>query len=272
MTRGCFMAGTIKTGIVGLAMLGGLSVPALAADLYAPAAPVEAAAPTHKLALSANVALTTDYVFRGISQTAENPAIQGGFDASYNIFYLGVWASNIDFGGGPFGQDIANLEIDYYGGIKPVWGKWTFDIGGIYYSYPGSCQTKCGLAELDYFELKTGVSRTFFDKLAVYLNNYWSPNNTLETGNNDVLEFGAGWSFEKWWIFSPTLSGVVGHQWGELSEGGFDYTYWNVGLSLGFAEKFTADIRYWDADASFCQVSGLFSCEERVVGTIKAVF
>jgi uncharacterized protein (TIGR02001 family) len=269
------MAGTIKNGIVGLALLTGFSAPAFAADIYTPAAaaaPVEAAAPTHKLGLSANVALTTDYIFRGISQTAENPAIQGGFDLTYNIFYAGVWSSNLDFGGGPFGQDIASIEIDYYAGIRPTWGKWTFDVGGYAYTYPGSCESKCGLGELDYFELKTGVSRTFFDKLSLSLANWWSPDNSGGIGQNDVLEFGAGWAFNKWWIFTPTVSGLVGHQWAEQSEGGVDYTYWNAGLSLGFAEKFTADIRYWDTDNSTCQNTGVFSCDERVVGTLKAVF
>jgi uncharacterized protein (TIGR02001 family) len=263
------MASTIKTGAIGLALLG-LAGPALAADLGTTA--ITEAAPTHKLSLSANVALTTDYVFRGISQTSENPAIQGGFDASYNIFYAGVWASNLDFGGGPFGQDVADIEIDYYAGIKPKWGKFTFDIGGIYYSYPGACESVCGTGELDYFELKTGVSTTLFnDKLAVYLNNYWSPENTGEIGDNDVLEFGAAWSFNKWGMFTPTLSGLVGNQWGDEGDGGFDYTYWNVGLTLGFAEKFSVDVRYWDTDISGCG-SGVFACDERVVGTLKAVF
>ena len=49
---------------------------------------------------SANVALSTDYRFRGISQTTEDPALSGGFDYSYTPFgfYAGVWASNLDFG------------------------------------------------------------------------------------------------------------------------------------------------------------------------------
>lgn len=267
MARGSFIAGTVRRSIVGVALLGGLAVPAYAADLYAPA-PVEAAAPTHKLELSASVALTTDYVFRGISQTAENPALQGSFDLSYNIFYAGVWGSNIDFGGGPYGQDIANIELDWYAGIKPTWGKFEFDIGGIYYTYPGAYDPG---GQFDYFELKTGISRTF-DKFTIGVTNYWSPENFGETGNNDVIEVGASYSFNKVWIFDPSISGLYGHQWGEKSAGGVDYDYWNVGLSLGFAEKFTLDVRYWDSNLSGCQQSGLFSCDERAVGTLSASF
>lgn len=54
------------------------------------------------LSVGANVAIATDYVFRGVSETRENPAIQGGFDASYAFgpidVFAGVWASNVDFG------------------------------------------------------------------------------------------------------------------------------------------------------------------------------
>ena len=56
--------------------------------------------------VSGNIALTSDYFFRGIDQ-AGGPAISGGFDASFeNGAYLGTWASSVDFGGG--------VELDYY--------------------------------------------------------------------------------------------------------------------------------------------------------------
>jgi uncharacterized protein (TIGR02001 family) len=270
MARGSFVAGIAGSSIFAVAGLGGLAVPAFAADLYQ-RAPVAAAAPTHDLKLSASAAFTTDYVFRGISQTAENPAVQASIDATYNIFYLGLWGSNLDFGGGPFGQDIANLELDLYGGIRPTWGKWNFDLGGIYYMYPGAFDPG---GDFNYFEFKAGVSRTFFEKLTLSLTSYYSPENFGQTGNNEVLEFGAAYVFNKWWIFTPTISGTYGHQWGEESEGGVDYNYWNAGLTLGFHEKpaFSLDVRYWDSDLSGCQHSGVFSCDERVVGTVKAVF
>ena len=60
--------------------------------------------------LSANVALATEYVFRGYSQTAEGPAIQGGFDVSCGIFYAGLWASNLDWGGDSLGAHLATAH------------------------------------------------------------------------------------------------------------------------------------------------------------------
>ena len=59
----------------------------------------DAPKPEERCKHSANVALTTEYVFRGFSQTAEGPAIQGGYDLTCGIFYAGVWASNLDWGG-----------------------------------------------------------------------------------------------------------------------------------------------------------------------------
>jgi uncharacterized protein (TIGR02001 family) len=261
-------AGTLKLCILGAAMMGALALPAQADD---------------KLDLSANVALTTDYIFRGFSQTAENPAIQGGFDATWKFLYVGVWASNVDFGalpsvasGNP--KDVASIEIDWYGGIRPTWQGFTFDVGVIYYTYPGACDSKCVVgaapgSDLDYVELKTGISYTFAEKLTVGVVNYWTDDNTGGIGENDVLELGAGYAFgsKLFNFFSPSVSGLVGWQWGDESKGGFDYTYWNIGLTLGFLEKFSADVRYWDTDISGC-TGGVLSCDERVVGTLKAAF
>lgn len=82
-------------------------------------------------AIAGNVALKTDYIYRGISQTSGGPAIQGGFDyAAESGFYVGTWASSITF------DD--SIEIDYYGGIR---GSFTdeigYDFGALYYDYPG---------------------------------------------------------------------------------------------------------------------------------------
>ncbi len=82
--------------------------------------------------LTANVALTTNYIYRGVSQTDDGPAIQGGFDYTHGIFYAGTWASSVDFG------DDTTMEIDFYGGLAPEWNTVTFDIGVLYYAYPDS--------------------------------------------------------------------------------------------------------------------------------------
>ncbi len=264
----------LGSAVAGAAML--MAAPVFADGYYGGGSAKEmAAAPAaaSDWTFSANVALTTDYVFRGISQTDENAAIQGGFDVAYKKLYAGVWASNLDFGGDGLGNDIANIEIDVYGGIKPTYGKFTFDFGVIGYLYPNAND---GGAELDYVEFKAGVSTTVFEKIAVGGVMFFSPDNTGEIGENFVFEGTAGYTFSKVWMFTPTLSGLIGFQEGEESEGGFDYTYWNVGMNFAFGEKpvFSFDIRYWDTDLSdTTSCSGpIFQCDERVVGTVKAVF
>ena len=59
-----------------------------------------------------NVGVVSDYIFRGVSQTGEDPAIQGGVDLTSGSFYAGAWASNVDFG------DKTDAEIDVYGGYR----------------------------------------------------------------------------------------------------------------------------------------------------------
>ena len=248
-------AGTLKLGILSAALIGGLALSAQA----------------NELTLGASATLTTDYVFRGVSQTTQNPAVQASLDASYGIFYLGAWGSNVDFGGGPFGQDIANIEIDYYVGITPEWHGISFDIGGIYYTYPGAFDPG---GEFDYFELKTGGSYTFGDAFTAGITNYWSPEFFGQTGDADALEVSGEYAFngKLFSIFTPSVSGLIGWQWTQ----GTDYTYWNAGLTLGFMENWAADIRYWDTDFSSVGCAGYSgfrnNCDARVVGTITASF
>ncbi|MFB3115989.1 MAG: TorF family putative porin, partial [Gammaproteobacteria bacterium] len=94
---------------------------ALMASAIIVSAPMVQADSPHEF--SANVALSTDYLFRGISQTDGNPAISGGFDYSYSPvgIYAGIWASNVDFSGCCGDDD--NIEIDYYGGIGGDFGN-----------------------------------------------------------------------------------------------------------------------------------------------------
>jgi hypothetical protein len=89
-----------------------------------------------------------------------------------------------------------------------------------------------------------------------------------------VLEFSYEWTLNKVWYFTPKLSGIVGHQWGEQSQGGIDYSYWNVGLTLGFNEKppLELDIRYWDTIDITCPPSGANACNSLVAASLKATF
>ncbi|MGH6999468.1 MAG: TorF family putative porin, partial [Phenylobacterium sp.] len=85
---------------------------------------------TSPIDLSFNVGAATDYVWRGVSQTDENPQISGGVDATVGgLVYAGGWLSNVDFG------NDTDFELDLYAGVKPQLGPVTLDLGVIYYGY-----------------------------------------------------------------------------------------------------------------------------------------
>ena len=82
---------------------------------------------------SANIGVTSDYIWRGVTQTDEGAAVQAGLDyEADNGLYVGTWASNVDF------PDVYNgAEVDVYAGYKKdLKGELNFDVGAIRYMYP----------------------------------------------------------------------------------------------------------------------------------------
>lgn len=236
-----------------------------------------ASADENKFSWSVTGAGTSDYVFRGISQTAQDPAFQASIDASYGIFYAGIWGSNIDLGPNGPGVSFGSAEIDLYAGIKPVVGPVTFDLGVLYYYYPGSSDP--GGFESDYVELKVGASMTPFENAAISGTYYYTPDNFGEVGHGHTFEGTLAYTFPAVGIFTPTVSGTVGHVIGDDGDAQFlgfgdsaddNYTYWNAGLALA-VEKFTFDFRYHDTDIggdAFCNGAYL-QCDSRFVATVK---
>lgn len=108
----------VATGFIGAMMLPGF---ALAQD----SAPV--------LPITGNLTFTSDYVFRGISQSDEHFAVQGGFDYAHEAtgLYIGTWASNVDF------NSDTSVELDVYAGWAKSYGDFGIDAGYIHYNYPG---------------------------------------------------------------------------------------------------------------------------------------
>ena len=88
--------------------------------------------------VSANVALTSNYVWRGMTQTANSPAVQGGVDLGYKGAYIGVWGSAIDFGNGTSTGSTASSEFDIYVGYAGEVEKFSYDVGLVQFMYPGA--------------------------------------------------------------------------------------------------------------------------------------
>ena len=89
------------------------------------------AAPAIGAEIEGNVTLTSDYSFRGWSQTMRDPAIQGGFDVAFDSgFYVGTWASTVNFGE-------TSMEWDlYFGWATDLSEDVSLDVSFIYFDYP----------------------------------------------------------------------------------------------------------------------------------------
>ncbi len=87
---------------------------------------------TDDLEISANVALTSNYVWRGMTQSHNSPAIQGGFDLDYKGAYVGIWGSNVEFGDS---YPNASLEADLYAGYANEIAGFSYDVGYVQYTY-----------------------------------------------------------------------------------------------------------------------------------------
>ena len=169
--------------------------------------------PAGDLDVTMNAGLTTDYIFRGVSQTQGNGAIQGGLDIAHDSgLYVGTWASNVDFGGK------ASVEFDYYLGFGgDITEDVSYDLGWIKYDYPGE-------AALNFSEYYGSVSAYGFTLGANYSNDFAGSNSTLYSyiGYEYTLPMDIGLALQYGdYDFKDAL--VVG---GEDS-----YNDWSVGLS-----------------------------------------
>lgn len=195
-----------------------------------------------------NIGATSDYIFRGVSQSLEDPALQGGVDATFGSVYAGAWASNVDFG------DDTSAEIDLYGGLRGEAGGYAFDVGVVGYFY----LDQPSAADYDYVELKLGVSRAIGPAtLGAVV--YYSPDFFGADEEAVYAEANAAFAIADKW----TLSGAVGHQSVDVNA---DYTTWNAGVGFALTDHVGLDVRYYDTDLK------LPIAEERVVAGIKFTF
>ncbi|MEY4556577.1 MAG: hypothetical protein RL093_1696 [Pseudomonadota bacterium] len=195
-----------------------------------------------------NLGVTSDYVFRGYSQTTEDPAIFGGVDVTAGSFYAGAWASNVDFG------DDTDAEVDLYGGYRTEVSGFAIDVGVVGYLYVSA---PAG-ADYDYAELKAAASRAI-GPVTLGAAVYWSPDFFGADEEATYVEANAAFSpADKW-----TVSGAVGHQALDVNA---DYATWNAGVAYAFSDNVAIDLRYHDTD-----VTGPLS-DDRVVAALKFLF
>jgi uncharacterized protein (TIGR02001 family) len=234
----------MKTQLIALAVAGALASPLMAVAADEPASP-----------LSFNVGVTSDYLFRGVSQTHGKPAIQGGIDYAHpSGLYVGAWGSSISWVKDWLGK--GSTEIDLYGGYKgTLAGDLGFDVGFIAYNYPGKGDAKTWLANPNTQEVYLGLSwKWLAAKYSYATSSYFigwmgGTNYDQKTRGSDYLELNANYDLGNGW----TLIGHVGKQ----KVKGFpdtaavrtaDYTDWKLGVSkdVGFG---VVTLAYSDTNA-----------------------
>lgn len=202
--------------------------------------------------LSGNITLTSDYVFRGVSQTQNGPAIQGGFDYAHaSGLYAGTWASNVAWVKEGGFKDDSSMEIDLYGGYKGSMGDVGYDVGVIGYFYPGD--KVAGMANTNTTEVYLGASWKFLSAKYSHVvsKNFigWvNPVNGDESKNSSYIELNANYDLGGGW-------GVLGHvgyqkvkDFFDAAGNDADYTDWKLGVSkdIGFG---VVSLAYTDTNA-----------------------
>lgn len=268
----------LAMSVVAAGLLGATS--ALAADMPVKAPPP----PPSPWDLAFGGGLVSDYIFRGITQSNHKPSVTAYFEPRYNInkdlqLYANISGESISF------PNRAAAEIDIYGGIRPTFGPFAFDIGAWYYWYPGGqcfnsiflCDALGGdhfvatslpngnviKADLSFWEVFGKVTYTVNDQFSLGAAVWYSPS-VLNSGADGTFVSGTA----KYTFPSTTplpfglglyISADVGHWFLGTSDAfyavqGFpngipykSYTTWDLGFGLT-KSVFTLDFRYYDTN------------------------
>lgn len=248
------------TSIRGLAAATFLSTAVLATPAFAQD---EADAPGD-LEISGNVALVTDYRFRGVSLSGGDMAVQGGLDvASSNGFYVGTWASSID-GGDAYGE----VELDIYAGWSgDVAEGVSVDVGLLYYIYP----TEDIDANVNYWEPYASISTSFGPADVTFGVAYAWDQASLGDSDNLYLYTDLGTSIPGTPV---SLSAHLGYTDGVLAppllagdtdDSGLD---WSVGASATVLGGFEVGVAYVGVEGP--SIDGF--TDDTVVGTLSYSF
>ncbi len=270
-------------------LLSMITATALSGSAYSADLPNKKAAVAPVVAVSADgfdlafgAKLMTDYINRGITQSDRKMSGTVYFEPRYNIgdtqLYLGVQPWTVQLPSKP------TAEVDLYGGVRQTFGKFTVDVGGIYYLYPdnqrqywtsgaatvlnpvgftaatcagpGFCATTA--RDPSFLELYIKPSFNVTDSLNVGANVFWSPNWNNYKFTSTYISATAKYTFGETGF---SVSGELGRQFlGSLKAGTIfnagpaqfkypDYTTWNLGVSYAW-KNLTADLRYHGSDLS----------------------
>lgn len=236
----------MKKSLLMVALLGmGGALPGVAA--------AEDAAPESPHSFSGNVGLYSQYVWRGMTQTDEELALQGGADYAHSSgFYAGAWASNVSW---TTDTDLyksgGTLELDLYAGFGGEFGETGigYDVGVLQYLYPGSQAS--GKVEADATEVYAGLSYGWFSGKYSYTvsDEAWGFDDAEGTqyieAAADIPLGESGFTLNLHvgtFLFDGETDGADNDD--------YDYTDWKVGVTKSWDNGIDVGAYYTDNDAS----------------------
>jgi uncharacterized protein (TIGR02001 family) len=206
------------------------------------AQPVSPPRPGSRFDVAFGVGATTDYLARGVSQSSDEPAVQGFTEADYDRFYLGIWASNASRAN----QD--DVELDVAAGWRPSAADFSFDFGYVQYIYVNNVMGP------SFGEFYAGVTREIVKNLTVGTKVSFAPDYagsgttaTYVEGQADLkLPHGFG------------ISGAVGYQFFDSSYAA-NYLNGNIGIYWNVTPQVRLDLRASTTDLSRANCARIMS-------------
>lgn len=239
----------------------------------APAMAQDETAPAPAITINGSATVVSDYKFRGISQTDGNFAVQGGITISHaSGFYIGTWGSSIDDYVTAHGS--AHQELDLIAGFKKTFGGATFDVGAVYYVYPGT-RAAGDPSSSDFIEPYASISYALGPVTAKGTVNYAPKQKALaldQIGPKNDNVYIAG-------DLSGAIPGVplgltahLGHTFGPSWLAiGKEYTDWSLGATYTY-KALTFGVSYVDTDGDFITPTGKNASKGGVLGSIGVSF
>lgn len=224
------------------------------------------------ISVSANVAMVTDYRFRGVSYSGGDFAIQGGFDIAHSSgFYVGTWASSLDDQTAGYGD----TELDIYGGYSgAINDTLSFDVGMLIYIYPSAAGTNN-----DYWEPYASVTAAVGPaEVTAGVAYAWEQDSVSSSFADDNLYLytDVGFGIPNTPV---SVSGHLGYTDGSFSSptyfGNSDDTTsfdWSIGASMAVFGPLEVGVSYVGVEGKGNTVRDNYITDDTIVASLSASF
>lgn len=220
--------------------------------------------------VSSTWTVVSDYDFRGITQSAQDPAVQGSLDYAHDSgFYAGLWGSSIDFGPGD-----PNVELDLFTGFShSLDSNFNYDVGATWYTYPSE-------SSLNYVELYAGVGFEAPSGLSLkgkfFFSPDWGGSSTPGSPSAQYVSADLGIPLPQNFSLSAHAGYSFGDFWDDLEDAGGGAPYFDYSIGVAYtAGQFDLGLRWIDGSdlkESDGTPGDVFSSESRVIFSVATTF